>query len=758
MKNRAHRDLVRFLAVAMAAGFASCHAKGSEEARSPVSTFTPGFALRQDVKFGTGGINEAIVVDLDGDGMDDVLQTDFFDRKINSALSNPDGSFTPFFTLPTPSTVWQIELGDYNGDGIRDISAICTATDGGIYAVVVYRGLGDGSFVQDAVLELDAEPYDFTTARLPGFDRDHLFITLPADLEIVHVELTSSGVLTELAALPSSDAATFVPFTVAAVDANGDGARDIIVGEMNGPGTGSDRIVTHAWDAASSIFLAPIVQEPIAAAPVVRAVGDVDGDGFEELAVPQMDSDRALLLIGSPSGLGSPIEIPFSSTTASIVFDDLDGDGIKDVAASMYDEDAIGVRIATAPFVYGDLAVYNVGGHPRSVAVGLFGQGQVKDLFCSNIRDVSVLHGDGTGNFNASRGFPIGDDPLFVRPVDLDGDGNMDIVSMDFFKGKVVFMRGNGDGTFDNAGQIPLDPSSLEWPGFLIVRDFDEDGLLDVATAVNSSDRVQIMRNPGSLSFSEPVVQAQIPVGRGPIGLDAGDIDNDGHQDVVVANSGADNIQVLLGHGDASFSARGAVPSPYLPLVVLLGDWDGDGNLDVAVTTRALDGTDTHLLLFRGDGTGDLSLVAQQPLPRFSPVLHMADFDEDGLPDIVGSQPDVDADELLVLINRGDFTFDVRPLKVGFQMGTLEVTDANLDGHQDILALLSHGQLVIALGDGSGGFPVLLPPNGEQFPAPRGAITSALADVDNDGLPDLLTVSPKHEHLWVALNRGTPFQ
>lgn len=758
MKHRALRDLGCLLAAATAASFASCHGKGTGADRVPVSTFNPGFSLRQDVQLGSGSVNEALVADLDGDGLDDFLEADFFDQRIRAAISNPDGSFTPFFELVTPSTPWQLDLGDYDGDGERDIATICTAATGGIYALVVYRGLGDGSFVQDAVLELPAEPYDLATGRLGTATHDSLFVVMPFAQETLHVELTAPGVLTELASLSSSDATTFSPITVTVVDADGDTFRDVIVGEMNfvNPGTGADRIVRHVFDGVN--FLPPVVQEPIAAYPIVRAVGDADLDGFEDLGVAQLESDRALLLRGSATGLQPPIEIPFTGTSASIVFADMNGDGVKDVAASLYDSDAIGVRLATAPLSFPTLDLYNVGGRPRSVAVGEFGQGPDVDLFCSNFGDVSILRGIGAGQFDAARGFPVGNDPLFVRTVDLDGDGELDVVSMDLFKGKVVFMRGNGDGTFANAGQIPLSASTLEWPGFLVVGDFDEDGLPDVATAINNANMVQVMRNPGTLPFGLPTAQDQVAVGVEPVGLDTGDLDGDGHLDIVVANSGNNTVQVLLGRGDATFDARGGVASAFSPLVVSVGDWNGDGHPDAAVTTRD-EGTGTsHLMLYRGDGSGDLFFAAQQELPRFTPVLEVGDFDEDGLPDLACSQPALDADDVLVLMNDGDFGFTVTTLEVGFRMGTLEVIDANLDGHDDILVPLGHGQLVIALGDGAGHFPVLLPPNGEQFPAPRGATTSAMADVNGDGKPDLLCVSPDNPHLWVALNEGEAFQ
>lgn len=754
-RDRALRTLATSMTVA---GLAACSGEGDSPPAGPISTFVPGYDLRQDVLLGTGAINEAVVLDIDGDGRDDVLEADFNDSRITSALSNPDGSFTPLHVLPLPGAPWQIDLGDYDGDGNRDFATITTKALGGSDTLVIYLGLGDGSFQQSAVQLLPEEPFDLHTVRLPGQDRDDLFVAMPLAFETAHFRYTSPGVLTRVGTLASSQNGVYVPITIAAVDADGDDFRDLVVGEMDGPEFGPDRVVTHRYEPGSATFLPPTVLVPSADYPIVRAVGDTDGDGFEDVAVAQLEDDRVLLFTGGASGFGTPVVLQFPGAAASILFEDLNEDGLRDVAVTLFGEDAVGVRLASAPLVFGDLDVYNVGGAPRSIATGRFGDDDVVDLFCSNIRDVSVLHGDGTGHYEAARGYPVGNDPLFVRPADLDNDGDVDVVSMDIFKGKIVFMLGDGAGGFTNVGEVALDPSTLEWPGFVIARDFDDDGFLDIATAVNSGGRISITHSPASGSFSSPALQSSVTVGSEPVGLDAADLDGDGHEDLIVANSGDRTVETLLSNGDGTFQSRETRSCPFPPIVVTTADFDADGYLDVAATTRELDGSNTSLVLYRGDGLGGLIEVAQQPLPRFSPVLSVADFNEDGLPDLVGSQPDIHANELLVLINQEGFGFHVRPLVVGFRMGTLEVTDANRDGHQDILVPLASGQLVIALGDGSGAFPVLLPPFGEQFPAPRGATTSALADVNGDGLLDLLTVSPRHQHLWVALNNGKPFE
>ena len=751
----------RFKLIAAIVGFsvfaASCGGSGNGKDRGVLSTFSPAFSLRQDVDLNdTGNVMDAEVVDLNEDGIDDIVEIEFFDKTISAALGNPDGSFTPLFKLSTPSSPWDLHLADYDGDGNRDIAVICIAANGGLAALTIYRGAGDGSFAQDSSFVLPSDPVALRSGVLAGSARENLFVALPGDSEIARFELTAPNVLTKLGSFPASVFGSFGPVSMAVIDANGDTINDLVVGEVSFDGSNPDRIAMHISDGTGT-FAAPTILTPVANYPLIRNAGDINGDSIDDLSAAQVESDRALYFLGSSTGLQGAVEIPFTGITSAILFVDLNDDGIKDVAAALIEENALGLRLATAQATFGDLEIYNVGNLPRAVAVGVFGKDPDIDLFCSNKNDVSILHGDSSGAFRAAKGFPIGDEPQFVRPVDMDGDGILDVVSIDQFQNKVVFMKGVGDGTFINMGQVPLDPSSVEVPGYLQIRDFNEDGQPDVATTVNSADEFSLIRNNGVLPLSSPLPADSTTIGSEPLGFDAGDLTGNGHLDVVVANSADNTIQVLIGAGDGTFTVRGAVAAAARPLVPLIGDWNMDGDLDVAVLTGEQDGTDTRLLVYSGDGTGDLIFQREQVLPHLSTVLQGGDFNEDGLLDLAASQPQIQSDELLVLENNGDFSFRLQRLKLGFRMGTLEVFDVNQDTHLDLIVPLGDGQLVLALGDGTGEFPTILPPAGEQFPAPNRITTSAFADVNGDDLPDLLMVSPSTPHLWVALNDGSAF-
>ena len=86
------------------------------------------------------------------------------------------------------------------------------------------------------------------------------------------------------------------------------------------------------------------------------------------------------------------------------------------------------------------------------------------------------------------------------------------------------------------------------------------------------------------------------------------------------------------------------------------------------------------------------------------------------------------------------------------------LSDVDGDGDEDIVIPVGTGELRIALGDGTGGFSEVVPLESSAFgmPVPYGTSASAFADLNQDGLLDLLMVSPYSDYLWVARNLGTP--
>src|SRR5207249_3048138 len=188
-----------------------------------------------------------------------------------------------------------------------------------------------------------------------------------------------------------------------------------------------------------------------------------------------------------------------------------------------------------------------VGINPVWVVVGGFNGSRVQDLAVPNINanNISVLLGNGDGTFPAGRTFAVGSLPTSVTVGDFNGDGKLDLAAANWNSGDVSVLLGNGDGTFQPArtfqsGTNPISPA---------VGDFNRDGKLDLAVAyyrnpsVADLANVVLLRGNGDGTF-----QPALPftVGTNPESVVVGDFNRDGKLDLAVANFHSNSVSVLI--------------------------------------------------------------------------------------------------------------------------------------------------------------------------------------------------------------------
>ena len=290
-----------------------------------------------------------------------------------------------------------------------------------------------------------------------------------------------------------------------------------------------------------------------------------------------------------------------------------------------------------------------------------------------------------------------------------------------------------------------------------VAADFNGDGIPDIAVVNPCSPSycgagyasVAVLIGNGDGSFQAPVIYATGSYA--PMSLAVGDFNGDGALDLVVGSQcttvtcGAGQVSVLVGNGDGTFQPPTAYPSgPGSSYFVVTGDFNGDGNLDVAVADQTAANSVIAILLGNGDGTFQAP-VSYSTGATSAAFLAVGDFNEDGASDLAVANGA--ADSVSILLGNGDGTFRTAVIYAsgGAFANSIAVGDFNGDGAPDLAVVngcasdnsavgcSQSGSVGVLLGNGDGTFqpPVAYGSGGNS------ANFVAVADFNGDGIPDL---------------------
>jgi hypothetical protein len=271
------------------------------------------------------------------------------------------------------------------------------------------------------------------------------------------------------------------------------------------------------------------------------------------------------------------------------------------------------------------------------------------------------------------------------------------------------------------------------------VGDFNGDGILDLAVA-NSTyyGTVSVLLGQGDGTFLPALT---FPAGGYyPSSVAVGDFNGDGKLDLAVADLG--KVSVLLGNGDGTFLPAQSFPVGIENLSLAVGDFNGDGHLDLAVSDYG-DGWDAEVwvLLGHGDGSfGPAQSVYDGSLSALS--VTVGDFNGDGKPDLAVASGTNPNGTVSVLLGKGDGSFlPALTFPAGYNPSAVAVGDFNGDGIPDLAVANggtnpSNGSVSVLLGNGDGTFQAAV-----NYPAGSYPNSVAVADFNGDGILDLAVAS-----------------
>ena len=518
--------------------------------------------------------NAIYLADLNGDGHLDVVAMDNLGATFLVYFGKGDGTFQePFLRYTTGAPTDNLVLTDLDGDGRPDVVAQ-------IYPgqIVMFKGKPDGTFAATAApLVLSSNALIFVDDYNDDGIKDFFFLTpVGVGVNVGLSNLTYAPVVSTLSGNSSV-------FQTTKGDFNGDGHTDIAMGveggiailEGRGDGTfksgdfydmgqpvGTVAVADFTGDNLPDIAVSLAAEFPRlllgngkgqfvlgpdpnasygAMSPYTSmSVGDFDADGRKDLAAQFPDAPA--VLFGNGNGtFAAPLPVPGGSTLIA----DLNGDGLSDMTSVLNFSIAASLGQKNRSFTQVTTGLRNAN-FTGLLAVGDINHDGMLDVLVSDFTEMEAWLGNGDGTFTYRSSFGVPGQTFGtgegVYVVDLDGDGNADVVVTpstieSAAPAPLIIFYGNGDGTF----QPPiLMPTSHRYDQ-LTIADVNQDNRPDLV--LNDGSGIAVILNQGPRNFGP---EEHFIAGNSISTLSVTDVNGDGYPDIVAANPGGTTVAVLL--------------------------------------------------------------------------------------------------------------------------------------------------------------------------------------------------------------------
>jgi len=568
---------------------------------------------------------------------------------------------------------------------------------------------------------------------------------------------------------------------IAAADINGDGRLDLVV--VDNQASTVAVLLNTTPPGASAISFAPLQSYAVEANPSALAIADLNGDGKADLVVTSPGSGMVSVLFNTTAP-GAPVadfasrqSFAAGADVQALALADLDGDGRLDVVVSNTNANSLSVLLnTTAPGATsaGFMAVQTfVLSHPPGdvTAVDLNGDGRPDIVVTSpGGNAVSALMNTTAANaaavaFASERVVDTGNAPLWVVATDTNGDGKPDLAITYAIDNTVSVvlnqtLPGSSEPQFGMRTAIPAGNG----PALLAAADLSGDGRADfvVGTLVGNAVTVIPAMAASNQVAANLADAASFGVGGFPISANVADFDGDGLPDVAAANLVAASVSVLInttarGAAAPAFAGQQSFPTGSGPRGSASGDFNGDGKPDL-VTANENDNT-VSVLLNTTAAAGAPAFAAHQDFAvgGFAFGVAVADFNGDGRADIVAvNAHDGTASVLLNTTAPGALTASFaaqQTFETGPGANSVAVADVNGDGLPDLI-VSSFSQNVLAVLVNTTPLGATTPSFAahQDFAVGRGSNWGEAFDVNGDGLPDLVSTDSVDNTVSVLIN------
>ncbi|CAF1296076.1 unnamed protein product [Adineta ricciae] len=645
---------------------------------------------------------------------------------------------------------YSLATGDFNDDNQADVVVANSDTD----SINILFGLNNGMFSTPTIYSTgtDSSPQYVITGDVDKDSRLDI-ISLNAKENTMSIIMNNGNGSFAQQKKYTTGSDSF-PSSIVMGDLNNDNRSDFVIANKQSDSIGF--FIGFDYTSFQNPFTYSLEN---ARGPSAARVCDVNGDTYLDMVVLYQVSGLLGVFLGH--GNGSFTLSTLHSTEPNVypsefAIADFNKDDHVDIAVIYFDSNVVSIFLGYGNGNFSNTITFSTETNtiPRSLTTGDVNNDDQVDIVTVNTYadTISIFLGEGTGNFTLIETYltEASAQPQGASIGDLNKDGNMDIAVCNYYTSTTSIFLGYGNGSFQ--AQVLYSVGYQTWANSINLADFNNDSILDIVVTNYNGNNVAILLGLGNGTFSN-VSAYSIGDGAGPTYQSIGDFNNDQILDIAVVNTIINTVVILFGFGDGTFllGTTYSAGANFAPGSIASGDFNHDGQSDIILTNFI---TNTIIVFVDYDRHSYASVIAHRLADGSQPhSVALGDLNDDGWLDIVVAN--YGTDNIGILLGLGNALFssmitystgnDSHPL-------SLAIADLNHDSHLDIVVSNSETNNVAFFHGYSNGTFTLTALYSTGVRSQPFTIT--VGDVNNDNNLDLIVANSGTSNIFVLHGYG----